>query len=77
MRQISCRVTDELHAAIESARGDTPREPWMRRVLAVAASEGLVGPVRRDPLTPTYGRTMQRGSPSPSLERFVTPKTKR
>lgn len=36
MRQIGCRVSDELFAAVELARGDVPRERWMRRVFEEA-----------------------------------------
>lgn len=38
MRQIGCRVSEELFAAIELARGDVPRERWMRRVFEEASA---------------------------------------
>jgi hypothetical protein len=37
MKQISVRVDDELREAIDKARGQIPREAWMRTVLAAAA----------------------------------------
>jgi hypothetical protein len=40
MKQIAVRVDDDLLAAIEKARGDVPREPWMRGVLRAATSGG-------------------------------------
>ena len=36
MKQISVRVDDELREAIDKARGQIPREAWMRTVLAAA-----------------------------------------
>lgn len=42
MKQVSLRLDDELHAAIERARGDVPRERWMRGAL-LAASTGAHG----------------------------------
>lgn len=79
MRQIAVRVDDDLHAAIEAARGEIPRERWMRAALTAAASGASPMPPK-----PPTGRVMaldgdrvvvsapiQRGSPSPSLARFA------
>ncbi len=49
MRQIAVRVDDDLHAAIEAARGEIPRERWMRAALASAAGEPDRVPATRAP----------------------------
>jgi hypothetical protein len=33
MKTFLCQVSDELLAAIEAARGDSPRNPWLESVL--------------------------------------------
>jgi hypothetical protein len=57
MKQISVRVDDDLHEAIEETRGKVPREAWMREVLWAAVD-------RSEPAKPdAYERT---GTPKPA-----------
>lgn len=68
MKQVSLRLAPELAAAIDAARGDVPRERWIRGVLEAtvrgsSAGRGAGSDVAR-PVSP------RRGSVSPSLERF-------
>lgn len=77
MKQVALRLDDELAAAIDRARGDIPRERWIRGALE-AALEGRtdeakayeVARAERDvlaaqrPLAPL-------GSPSSSLANFM------
>lgn len=51
MKQIAVRVDDDLLAAIEAARGEVPRERWMRAaLLAFAGGPEVLPPVRRSRL---------------------------
>jgi hypothetical protein len=62
MKQISLRLDEELLAAINEARGQTPRETWIRDVLiaAVALPEATS-------VSAQYGAAVHAHRPIPSV----------
>lgn len=56
MKQVSLRLDDELHAAIERARGDVPRERWIRGALIAAATGEPGSPARGAKVKPVASR---------------------
>lgn len=70
MRQFAVRVDDDLADRIDEARGDVPRQRWMLRAFE-AALGGQVSPGLAQQGRVFTGAAIERGSPSPSLERFA------
>ena len=58
MRNLNLQITDELFAAVETARGDAPRNPWIESTLwrtkAVRDAADVAGVAK--PERPAEGR---------------------
>lgn len=82
MTPVMVRIPDDLRDLIDAVRGDVPRERWIRRTLEAALSssetpeEALNRIAQSSPEELGMSRSqarmnaVQRGSASPSLERF-------
>lgn len=72
MKQIAVRVDDDLLAAIEAARGDLPRERWMRAALRAFATGAHGHPVTQGMgSTPKVAPVTPAAAPTAAAARLV------
>ena len=59
MRQVSLRLPEDMVATIDAARGQVPRERWMRGALeaALGSTEGVASQRSAAPSTSAWPRT--------------------